>query len=298
MKLCTLCKSEPVSEGSWCLVCQRDYAKQYKQKNQERIAQLNRDWRSLHREQQALYKKAYYQTPKGVCVELCRSAKRRASKKKVPHAITAKQLHDLWVEQEGCCVLTGVPLQTRGGLTYDSPSVDRKEPKQGYTPRNIRLVCYGMNCCLHDFGEDFFRPLAKNLILGTTLQPKLDLPKISLNAETRYRSSYAGVITALYHSSKKHAKEKGLDHQLTKEEILELFWEPHCALTKVHFDFQVGLGRANPLRPSLDRIDSSAGYYQGNVRLVCSAINYALNAFGEEALQRLCAAYLENTRWI
>lgn len=39
-----------------------------------------------------------------------------------------------------------------------------------------------------------------------------------------------------------------------------------------------------PTRASLDRIDSSKGYVQGNVEFVCLAVNYAKNGFSKEQM--------------
>lgn len=38
------------------------------------------------------------------------------------------------------------------------------------------------------------------------------------------------------------------------------------------------------MKASLDRIDSSKGYIEGNVEFVCSAINLAKNNFSKEAM--------------
>lgn len=40
----------------------------------------------------------------------------------------------------------------------------------------------------------------------------------------------------------------------------------------------------NPRKASLDRIDSSKGYVQGNVEFVCLAVNYAKNGFSKEQM--------------
>src|SRR3546814_15533675 len=42
-----------------------------------------------------------------------------------------------------------------------------------------------------------------------------------------------------------------------------------------------------PFAPSLDRIDSGQGYLKGNVRLVCTIANFALNQWGDSVLRRL-----------
>jgi len=67
----------------------------------------------------------------------------------------------------------------------------------------------------------------------------------------------------------------------------------HCAVSGLPFDFTIHSGR-RPFAPSLDRIDSSGGYTKGNVRLVCFAVNVALNCWGDEAFLRMCRAVAIN----
>jgi hypothetical protein len=68
-----------------------------------------------------------------------------------------------------------------------------------------------------------------------------------------------------------------------------------CALTGIQFDLcVVGTGQARrPFAPSLDRIDSSEGYTRDNTRLVCQAVNFALNAFGEDVFREIALAAAE-----
>lgn len=68
-----------------------------------------------------------------------------------------------------------------------------------------------------------------------------------------------------------------------------------CALTGIPFDLRVvGVGQARrPFAPSLDRIDSSGGYTRDNTRLVCQAVNFALNAFGEDVFREISLAAAE-----
>ena len=60
--------------------------------------------------------------------------------------------------------------------------------------------------------------------------------------------------------------------------------EGRCMLTNLPFrETQVGAGKARrPYAPSLDRIDSSKPYTRRNCRLVLQAVNFALNAFGDD----------------
>jgi len=64
-----------------------------------------------------------------------------------------------------------------------------------------------------------------------------------------------------------------------------------CALSGIEFDLrEVGQGAAKrPFAPSLDRVDATGGYTADNVRLVCQAVNFVLNAYGElEWRGRVC----------
>ena len=303
MKPCTQC-GVTLTAVSWCASCRKLYLKHYKEHNKEHIRDLNRNWRSSNRDHYREYRDTYYRTVYGRCVELCRSAKRRSTKRGLTFNLDTDYLEDLWGRQNGCCLLTGIklnipPESTGGSHFYDSPSLDRVDPKGGYTKDNVRLVCYGVNCCLHDFGELVFKKVAEVLTFGKSSTwlavPKQRFETSHLQKTDReYRQSFEGTVTALYHASKKNSKEKGIICTLSKELIHDLLRDtPSCVLTGIKFDLRLKQYKlANPFRPSVDRIDCSRGYEPDNIRLVCVAINYALNEFGEATLRTICQAYL------
>lgn len=65
-----------------------------------------------------------------------------------------------------------------------------------------------------------------------------------------------------------------------------------CALSGLPFHLRVvGSGKARrPFAPSVDRVDSASGYTRDNVRLVCQAVNFALNTFGEDVFREIALA--------
>jgi hypothetical protein len=70
-----------------------------------------------------------------------------------------------------------------------------------------------------------------------------------------------------------------------------------CALSGIPFDLAPhGASTRRPFAPSLDRIDSARGYHRGNVRLVCCAVNYLMNEWGDEVFHRLADA-IKGTQW-
>lgn len=91
--------------------------------------------------------------------------------------------------------------------------------------------------------------------------------------------------------SRSNAKgRRALAHELTYEDVLKLLWDAdwRCAVTATPFSLvEVGPRKQRPYAPSIDRIDNSLGYVQGNCRMVCTAANYAMNTWGEEVLRHL-----------
>lgn len=82
--------------------------------------------------------------------------------------------------------------------------------------------------------------------------------------------------------------------RFTENDLMSL-WERcggKCAITRLQFtDEKVGTGRARrAFAPSLDKIDPEGAYTVDNCRLVMVAINFALNAWGEEVYLRLARA--------
>jgi hypothetical protein len=102
----------------------------------------------------------------------------------------------------------------------------------------------------------------------------------------------------LYSQTKARAKKRENAFELTKDGYTAMV-DDHCALTGIAFDTVKAEGRTRhhkrPYAPSIDRIDNSIGYTDSNVRIVCVAVNLAMNTWGEEVLFRI-AANLVNTQ--
>lgn len=52
----------------------------------------------------------------------------------------------------GRCEVTGYPFNLSGGRTFDSPSLDRINPAEGYTHGNVRIVLHMVNAAMGDWG--------------------------------------------------------------------------------------------------------------------------------------------------
>ena len=87
----------------------------------------------------------------------------RAKKKKTPFSLTMDDINKLFEESMGKCSLTGIEFVFKYGTTKRwnpyAPSIDKIDPKGGYTKDNIRLVCAAVNIALHTWGLAVFDKL-------------------------------------------------------------------------------------------------------------------------------------------
>jgi hypothetical protein len=111
-------------------------------------------------------------------------------------------------------------------------------------------------------------------------------------------SSIRGRLLDLLTSARKRSKKHNLSYDLNIDWLLDLFEKQSgkCLLTNIELDFVTRPTKGNryyPLSPSLDRINPSLGYTKDNVRLVCTAINLALNSFGEDFFEKIAKNFLQ-----
>lgn len=86
--------------------------------------------------------------------DLIRHAKRRAEQKGVPFDLDDYENEIQARINLGTCELTGFRFNLDCGRTWDSPSLDRINPTEGYVFSNIRVVCHAVNSAMGDWGEN------------------------------------------------------------------------------------------------------------------------------------------------
>lgn len=305
MKLCTKCKFEIVNKDeSWCKNCKKEYLKFYRENNKEKIKTLNQNWRSSNKEYNKEMKYNYYCSLKGRIVEINRSAKRRSKNKNIEFDLDVLFLENLWNSQNGNCKITNLPLEinnkrNNGKPSPFSPSLDRICCDKGYTKDNVRFVCYMVNCGLHDYGISVFDRIAKayicNEIIDYNDNYRFIEPKSKKSiSNKKYAESFKGTLNTLFNQCKKHANEK-MEFNISKAHIENMLQKNVCSITNIPFCYKLyGDKRSNPFRPSVDRINSDIGYTNNNTRIVCVAVNYFLNEFGEDNLRKVCHSYINN----
>lgn len=75
-------------------------------------------------------------------------------------------------------------------------------------------------------------------------------------------------------SSKQSAKSRGLAFDIDESDIIKALELGVCQVTGMDLNMTT-LDKANPWRPSIDRIDPAKGYVRGNVRIVVWLYNAA-----------------------
>src|SRR3972149_9468992 len=93
--------------------------------------------------------------------------------------------------------------------------------------------------------------------------------------------------------ARERAKKRRQEFSLTIADVKQLWARARgcCELTNLPFRFERDAGfTRRPYAPSIDRIDSRAPYSFDNCRLVCVAVNIAVNEWGIETFSKFAAA--------
>lgn len=102
------------------------------------------------------------------------------------------------------------------------------------------------------------------------------------------------IVGSVWRSARKRAAEADLPFKLTLFDAERLLEDQKmvCAVSGLPFsEAAAGEGSfRSPLRPSLDRIVNAKGYALGNVRLVLTLVNLAMNDWGSKPLIEVARA--------
>ena len=102
------------------------------------------------------------------------------------------------------------------------------------------------------------------------------------------------LLRRLLGSARRRSAGSHFQFDLEPDDIPSLWRTQHgrCAVSGLRFSmarFPEALVK-HPYGPSLDRIDSRQGYVRGNVRLVCTAVNFGLGQWGDEVFRTIAEA--------
>jgi|GEM_PF-3398644 len=108
------------------------------------------------------------------------------------------------------------------------------------------------------------------------------------------------ILAKSFKNAKERSKKRGTQFEITLEDVYDLVsqQEWRCCVSGQPFrlvQVEGGIVR-QPYAPSIDRIDSSLGYIHGNVRVVLTAVNYALNEWGDEVFSTVARGVIAAKR--
>lgn len=118
-------------------------------------------------------------------------------------------------------------------------------------------------------------------------RPKLAIPVVDKRRQFWLYCNRAA------NAAKCRARRQGVPFDIDAHHLDRMFvaQEWTCAVSWIAFNVpSVKDEVRDPFAPSIDRIVPNLGYVDGNIRLVCNIVNFAINEWGIDALHRLVAA--------
>ena len=116
-------------------------------------------------------------------------------------------------------------------------------------------------------------------------------------SQNRGKCDLDRMLTERYCALKDRAKAKGLEVNFNKT-YLQYLWNKQngfCAISGIKMTTVFYSGRIST-NLSVDRIDSEKGYIEGNVQLVCMAVNQMKNDLTYNELIFICNKIIENEK--
>ena len=100
--------------------------------------------------------------------------------------------------------------------------------------------------------------------------------------------------------AERRARKHGLDIDIDLDFVQHLYREQaeRCILSGIQFRPEAFSDTfvKRPFAPSLDRIDPRKGYTRDNVRLLCTAVNFARGQWGDDVLVEIAHGIVEKER--
>lgn len=141
-------------------------------------------------------------------------------------------------------------------------------------------------------GWSALSPRNKGLVIAQRMEDERSRKKGYVPRKKRdlVKSAFLGCVSQA---------RKRTDAKITRE-VAEALWERCrgcCEVTGIPFSLerQDRKFARRPWAPSIDQIEAGKGYGLGNIRVVCIAVNYAMNHWGEEVLFRIARELTKNT---
>ena len=112
------------------------------------------------------------------------------------------------------------------------------------------------------------------------------------------RGMHRGIRVSWFKKFEVSANLRGLPFAITIDDVADLMKAQggECALTGWCIEIQENSGLQD-VSASIDRIDSSFGYIQGNIQLVHKMVNMCKQQYSQDDFVRMCAAVANKVKW-
>ena len=136
--------------------------------------------------------------------------------------------------------------------------------------------------------QDYLR---KNYAEASLREGKLCKSCSNKKVENCHRGWHRGIRVSWFNKFQKSASLRGIQWSLSLDDIADLYeqQEGKCALTDWPITFPE-VGAPYKTDASIDRIDSSFGYFKENVQLVDKRINMMKQQYSQEDFIEVCKA--------
>lgn len=100
--------------------------------------------------------------PQKYCMKMIAQLRHRSKMAKIPFNLTANDLYQIWIKQDGFCYYTGEPMDFQATTANrlcphnNYPSIDKLRPKLGYITGNIVWCKYVVNRMKGNLTEEEF----------------------------------------------------------------------------------------------------------------------------------------------
>lgn len=122
------------------------------EKFREGARRRDREYRKRNPQKSLIRNAKFRTTAKGAAQYLYSNAKRRAKVGGLEFSITREWILD--AVEKGKCQITGIPFVIANGRKPWAPSLDKTNPRGGYTPGNVKVVVWMYNTCKWDATHD------------------------------------------------------------------------------------------------------------------------------------------------
>lgn len=163
-------------------------------------------------------------------------------------------------------------LTMRGGFYHVHGTHEGKRIRVGTKSADIRSAKRFLDDLAHSLGSGWRK---------TALEGDTDWYSVAANVCRRHRT---------------HAKARGIPFEITRADVYKVMQTAdfRCAVSGIAFSKKITGEATEPWTPSIDRIDNRHGYVRGNIRVVSTIANFAMNRWGYDALLRLANAVVMN----